>query len=166
MISLSFALVWVFILVTLAKAIVHHRHPRSMLPQLIPHSDPCYLIEFVGDDEVSSQMEPLVKRLEDDLSTNVRRLNIKNTEYQQMYETVGGSDLPFFYNRRTAQAISGPTMYDNLKNWGMGRSHKYKLTPESIAIENMNKKMRFSMTTVGWNKFLDKIKKKRNRVIE
>lgn len=139
----------------------------SMLPHLTPHSDPCYLIEFVGDDDISSQMEPLVKRLEDDLCTSIRRLNIMHSsEYQQMFEYLNGSELPFFYNRRTAQTISGPTMYDNLKNWGMGRTHKSKLTPEAVAIEKANKKMRFSMAAIGWNKFLDRIKKKRNRVIE
>ncbi|RYG67715.1 hypothetical protein EON64_06840 [archaeon] len=81
-------------------------------------------------------MEPVVKRLEDDLKIKVRRVNInRRADFVMLYEAVGGmstSTIPFFYNRRTAQAISGPSPYDNLRRLAMGSTlHSFVEQPES-----------------------------------
>lgn len=97
--------------------------PRTLLPQLTPHPDDCYLLEFVTDDnDHCIQMEPVVQRLEKDLSTKVRRINIgRRADLTMLFDTVGGNEcgnVPYFYNRRTAQAICGATPYRNLRKLG------------------------------------------------
>jgi hypothetical protein len=82
-------------------------------------------------------MEPVVRRLEVDLGTKVRRINInRKQEYVKLYECVGGNEcgsVPFFYNRRTAQAICGATPYQNLKNLAMGKPiHFFHDAPQSV----------------------------------
>jgi hypothetical protein len=82
-------------------------------------------------------MEPVVRRLEVDLGTKVRRINInRKQEYVKLYECVGGNEcgsVPFFYNRRTAQAICGATPYQNLKNLAMGKPiHHFHDAPQSV----------------------------------
>lgn len=104
----------------------HNRNaPKLLLPQLPPHKDQCYLLEFIADSNNNcEQMEPVVRRLEDDLHTKVRRLNIQaKPEYMQLYEYLNGPEggnLPFFYNRRSAYAVCGPTTYKNLMRWALG----------------------------------------------
>lgn len=87
---------------------------RELLPKLLPHKEKDYIIEFVSDgSDACDQMEPVVKRLEEDLGIKVRKINIsRRQEYGQLFEVCGGNEcgnLPFFYNRRTAQAICGAT---------------------------------------------------------
>lgn len=111
---------------------------RKLLPKLPYHPDNCFLIEFHSDNNpLCDQMEPVMERLENDLQTKFRRINIsKRAEFINLYEIVGGTEcneLPFFYNRRTCQAICGPTTYKNLKLWGMGKlTSQFKDTPENL----------------------------------
>ena len=96
------------------KAISTTTSTRQLKPQPPPHPDQSFIIEFVGDGvEGCKQMEPLVKQLEQELGTKVRRVNIgRRQDFAALFDLVGGNEggnLPFFYNRRTAQAICGPT---------------------------------------------------------
>ena len=93
--------------------------PRRLLPQVVPHPDTSYLLEFVTEDNESCDfMRPLVKRLEKSINTKVRRLNIgARADLAALFEMVGGNEcgnVPFYFNRRTAQAVCGPTVYNNL----------------------------------------------------
>jgi hypothetical protein len=120
------------------KSVLTEIKPRPLLPQLQPHDDTCYLLEFISDEsDHCSQMEPVVRRLEHDLRTKVRRINIsRKHEYVKLYECVGGNEcgsVPFFYNRRTAQAICGATPYHNLKNLAMGKPiHFFHDAPQNV----------------------------------
>jgi len=111
---------------------------RTLLPKLLPHPDTSYLIEFVSDSsDHCAQMEPVIKRLEKDLQTRVRRINIsKRSDFMSLFECVGGTEcgtVPFFYNRRTAQAICGATPYSNLKKLAMGDpTHLFYDAPQNI----------------------------------
>lgn len=132
--------------------------PRSLLPQLPPHKDTCYLLEFISDgSDHCAQMEPVVQRLEKDLRTKVRKINIsRKHEFLKLYDCVGGSEcgtVPFFYNRRTAQAICGATPYQNLKNLAMGKPiHFFNDAPQNIddKVEHDPRRQR----GVGWSDYL------------
>lgn len=119
---------------------------RKLLPQLPPHRDSSFLIEFVGDGvEACIQMEPLVQRLEKELGTRVRRINIaKRPDFMALFDLVGGNEggsLPFFYNRRTAQAICGPTYYSNLLKLGTSdRRHLFYDVPTQEQELNDNRR--------------------------
>jgi hypothetical protein len=42
-------------------------------------------------------------------------------EFMPLLESIGfdeGGQLPFYYNRRTGQAVCGATTYANLRKWG------------------------------------------------
>ncbi|KAJ1429332.1 hypothetical protein B484DRAFT_449448 [Ochromonadaceae sp. CCMP2298] len=98
---------------------------RTLLPKLLPHEDNQYIIEFVTDNsEPCEQMDAVVERLEKDLNLTVRRVNInRRAEFYSLFECTGGTEcgtVPFFYNRRTAQAICGATPYKNLKKLATG----------------------------------------------
>lgn len=102
-----------------------------LLPNLPPHSDDQYLLEFVSDGSHKCKlMEPLICELEQRLRTKVKRINIKSDEGHILYEKVGGHEgggIPFFYNRRTARAISGGTTAFNLNQWATGQTeHRFK----------------------------------------
>jgi hypothetical protein len=97
----------------------------TLLPKLLPHEDTCYLLEFHSDNcDHCEQMEPVLRRLEDDLDTKIRRINIfRRREFMGLLEAIGFDEcggLPFYYNRRTGQAVCGATSYLNLKRWGTG----------------------------------------------
>ena len=82
------------------------------LAKLLPSKDNSYLIEFHADDtDHATQMEPVLRRLEDDLQTKVRRVNIsRRREFYTLMEAMGHEEcgqLPFYYNRKTAQAVWG-----------------------------------------------------------
>jgi len=69
-----------------------------------------YLMEFHSDStgsDASSQMEPVLQRLEDDLDTNIRRINVfRRREFMTLLESIGFNEcgnMPFYYNRRTGQ---------------------------------------------------------------
>lgn len=109
---------------------------RFILPQLQPHEDDSYLIEFHSDNcDHCEQMEPVLQRLERDLNTKVRRINIfRRREFYGLLEVMGHDEcggLPFYYNRRTGQAVCGATSYANLKRWGVGAvNHLFQDAPE------------------------------------
>jgi hypothetical protein len=111
--------------------------PRKLLPKVPPHPDTCYLLTFVSDNnDMCNQMEPVVERLEEDLDTTVRRINIyRRREFMTLLDSIGfneGGQLPFYYNRRTGQAVCGPTSYLNLKRWGTGDlRHLFQDPPEN-----------------------------------
>lgn len=110
---------------------------RVLLPNLPPHEDNCYVLEFISDgSDYCIQMEPVVQRLEKDLGIKVRKINIsKRQDFVKLYDCVGGNEcgtVPFFYNRRTAQAICGPTPYQNLKKLATGNpTHFFNDAPQS-----------------------------------
>ena len=99
---------------------------KLLKPKLVPHPDDVYLLEFHTDNnDHCEQMEPVVQRLEDDLQTKVKRINIfHRKEFMYLLESIGfdeGGQLPFYYNRRTGQAVTGATTYANLRKWGTGQ---------------------------------------------
>lgn len=116
-----------------------HSSERMLFPKLTPHPDTDFMLVFESDGVKSCQeMQPVIKRLEEDLSIKVRRINVNSRpDMAMLYELVGGSEtnaLPFFFNRRTAQAISGPTPYPNLRKLAMGDPNHYfieNLLPET-----------------------------------
>jgi hypothetical protein len=111
----------------------------TQLPRVLPSEDKSFLISFVSDEyDHCKQMEPVLKRLEDDLGTVVRRINIfRRREFMGLLEAMGHNDcgtLPFYYNRRTGQAICGATSYLNLKRWGTGDlKHSFMDPPEGLS---------------------------------
>ena len=111
---------------------------RVLLPKVAPHEDKCYLIEFVSDgSDHCEQMKPVVERLEKDLRTTVRVVNInRRSEFAELFECVGGNEcgsLPFFYNRRTAQAVCGATPYTNLRKLATGDPmHLFHEAPQNL----------------------------------
>jgi hypothetical protein len=108
------------------------------LAKLLPHNDDCFLIEFHSDNnDHSKQMEPVLQRLEEDLRTKVRRVNVsRRREFYGLMEAMGHDEcgsLPFYYNRRTAQAVCGATSYLNLKRWATGDlKHLFQDPPENM----------------------------------
>ena len=109
-----------------------------LLPKPCPHEDSCYLLEFHTDNnDMVDQMAPVLERLEEDLGTKVRRINIfRRKEFMGLLEAIGFDEcgsIPFYYNRRTGQAICGPTSYLNLKRWGTGDlKHMFQDPPENL----------------------------------
>lgn len=135
------------------------RQKEKMKPQLVKHPDDIYLLEFISDhNDHCEQMEPVkhynqfitfnpailhydrtqvVQRLEADLKTKVRRINIfRRKEFMSLLESIGfdeGGQLPFYYNRRTGQAVCGATTYMNLKRWGTGDlNHMFQDPPQTL----------------------------------
>eukprot|EP01041_Mallomonas_annulata_P004899 gene4899-9766_t len=111
---------------------------RKLLPKLLPHNDPCYLIAVGADNNDNcEQMEPVLQRLEEDLDTKVRRISLsRRREFLTALEIMGHDEcggLPFYYNRRTGQAVCGATTYVNLKKLGTGDlNHLFNDAPENI----------------------------------
>jgi hypothetical protein len=98
---------------------------RRFVPQVRPHPDTKYLLELVTDDTNPTLfMEPIVNRLEDELETKVRKINIqRRPDFLLLFEALGGNEggqFPFFYNRRTRKAICGTTYYQNLLSLACG----------------------------------------------
>ena len=58
---------------------------------MLPHEDTSYLIEFHSDNcDHCEQMEPVLKRLERDLGTKIRRINIfRRREFYGLLEAMG-----------------------------------------------------------------------------
>jgi hypothetical protein len=115
---------------------------RKLLPQLPPHPDTSFIIEFVADGvDQCKEMDQVVKRLEDDLKIKVRKISIgRRQDFLRLFDLVGGNEggnLPFFYNRRTGQAICGPTPYANLKRLAMSNpSHLFYQPPTKLGDKN------------------------------
>jgi len=118
----------------------NEERPLAFLPKLSPHSDDCYLLEFHSDQtEYKDEMEPVLKRVEDDLDTKIRRINIfRRREFMGVLEQIGHDEcgqLPFYYNRRTGQAVCGATSYMNLRRWAVGDLKAVFMDPP----ENLNR---------------------------
>lgn len=84
--------------------------PLTRTPLPISTYCPSYLMEFHSDStgsDASSQMEPVLQRLEDDLDTDIRRINVfRRREFMTLLESIGFNEcgnMPFYYNRRTGQ---------------------------------------------------------------
>ena len=112
----------------------------SFLPRLFPHSDKSYLVEFHSDGaEHRDDMEPVLRRIENECNTKIRRINIfRRREFMGILEKIGHDEcggLPFYWNRRTGQAVCGATSYSNLKRWAVGDLRAVFLDPP----ENLNK---------------------------
>jgi hypothetical protein len=106
----------------------------KLTPQLPPHSDTSYLIEFHSDQvENAGYMEPILQRLERELGTRIRRVNImRKREYMNVLETIGHDEcgtFPFYFNRKTGQAVCGPTSYMNLRRWAEGDTKTIFMDP-------------------------------------
>jgi hypothetical protein len=120
------------------KTVIMGKETSRFLAKLLPAKDDSYLIAFHTDDnDHAAQMEPVVKRLEEDLQTKVRRVNVsRRREFYTLMEVMGHDEcgqLPFYYNRKTAQAVCGATSYLNLKRWGTGDlKHLFQDPPENM----------------------------------
>jgi hypothetical protein len=66
-------------------------------------------------------MDPLVKRLENEVDSKVERLEIwhneGNAKLMKEYDKSHCGGVPFFFNKRTGKWICGSTDYDQLKEW-------------------------------------------------
>ena len=92
-------------------------------------------MEFHSDttgSDASSQMEPVLQRLEDDLDTTVRRINVfRRREFMTLLESIGFNEcgnMPFYYNRRTGQGS-----HCNYSNQPSYTLFKYSLTPPPLS---------------------------------
>jgi len=74
-----------------------------LLPKLLPHEDTSYLIEFHSDNcDHCEQMEPVLQRLERDLGTKIRRINIfRRREFYGLMEAMGHDECGGEYSVRT-----------------------------------------------------------------
>ena len=104
------------------KSCNNDENKKPFLPKLLPHEDNSYIMEFHHDGcDHAEQMEPVLQRLEDDLDTKVRRINVsRRKEFFQLLHAVGHDEcgsFPFYYNRRTGQAVCGATSYMNLRRY-------------------------------------------------
>jgi len=129
---------------------------NRFLAKLLPHEDSSYLIEFHSDNcDHCEQMEPVLQRLEDDLGTKIRRVNIfRRREFYGLMESMGHNEcggLPFYYNRRTGQAICGATSYKNLKRWGTGDLKTlFQDPPENMFEQEVDTSKKRSIGTKGF----------------
>jgi len=78
-----------------------------------------------------------------------------------LLESIGYDEcgtLPFYYNRRTGQAVCGATSYLNLKRWGTGHlQHLFQDPPENLY--EMDTEAHVKKGDVGLKGFVtDKIK--------
>ena len=133
---------------------------RRLLPQLPPHKDTCFIIEFVSErSDQCKKMESIVRDVENVLNIKIRRIDVsQKPSFLQLYECVGGNEcgnLPFYYNRRTAQAICGATYYENLMLLAMGELPLFRADPTQIT-QNMITK-RGKVREMG---FFDYVKEK------
>lgn len=64
-------------------------------------------------------MEPIVDKLEKELNVKIDRLEVwYNQSNRQLLDKYADFTIvPFFYNEKTSQKISGETDYETLKNW-------------------------------------------------
>ena len=101
--------------------------------------------------------EPVLKRLEEDLDTKIRRINVsRRQDLPALLEVMGHDEcgnFPFYYNRRTGQAVCGPTTYKNLKAWGTGAMmHSFMQAPENIHEQEFDKSKQRKVGMAGfWN---------------
>ena len=80
-------------------------------------------MEFHSDStgsDASSQMEPVLQRLEEDLDTDITRINVfRRREFMTLLESIGFNEcgnMPFYYNRRTGQGrLTANTPFPPLK---------------------------------------------------
>jgi hypothetical protein len=95
------------------------------------------------------KMLPVLDRLEEDLDTKVRRLNVnRRKDFLAILECVGHDEFggfPFYFNRRTAQAVAGATGYSNLRKWATGHvQHIFQDPPENMHEQEPDYSMRQS----------------------
>ncbi|CAM9838949.1 unnamed protein product [Phaeothamnion confervicola] len=93
-----------------------------------------WLIEFTGYNcDHCDTMEPLVERLEKEFKVPVEQFIVwegsSKFDLMQLLDTVECRGLPFFYNRRSRQAICGATSWRNFRNWGLGKKCKVFAPP-------------------------------------
>ena len=129
---------------------------NRFMAQLLPDNDSSYLVEFHSDNcDHCEQMEPVLQRLEEDLQTKIRRINIdRRREFYSLMEAMGHDEcggLPFYYNRRTAQAICGATSYANLKRWGTGSLKAlFQDPPENMFEQEVDNSRKRKVGTSGF----------------
>lgn len=81
-----------------------------------------HLIMFTGTECTHChEMEPLVEKLEKELSVKVERLevwhNAENAKLLKQYDQDFCGGIPFFYNMKNDRWICGSVEYDELKSW-------------------------------------------------
>jgi thiol-disulfide isomerase/thioredoxin len=82
------------------------------------------LIMFYADNcEPCVVMNLMVERLEKEHAVKVDRLEVWfDKENQKLLEKYAGlSTVPFFYNERSGEKISGETDFDTLERWALGK---------------------------------------------
>jgi hypothetical protein len=145
---------------------------RPLLPKVLPSKDNRYLLEFVVDEEDScQQMEPVVRRLEEEFDTKVFRISInRRSEFYTLLESIGFNEcgnVPFFYNRRTAQAICGPTGYKNLATWARGKGvHQFNQPPTVESFDFENRRSDIGMKGFLQDKFAPNMQRQLGEMLE
>jgi thiol-disulfide isomerase/thioredoxin len=85
-----------------------------------------YLLEFYGREcHFCREMEPLVKKLEEELGVKVKRIevwhNAANAKLMEQFDKGFCGGVPFFFNKKTGKWICGATTYEKLKEWALGK---------------------------------------------
>lgn len=80
------------------------------------------LLEFYGTEcPHCHRMDPLVERLEKELSVKVEKLEVwhneANAQTMTHYDKGFCGGVPFFYNTATGEYICGEAPYEVLKEW-------------------------------------------------
>lgn len=83
------------------------------------------LLEFYGTEcEHCKDMEPLLKRLQEEEGIELTRLEVwhnqKNAELHQELDQGKCGGVPFFFNKKTKQWLCGSVSYEKLKAWATG----------------------------------------------
>eukprot|EP00187_Rhodella_violacea_P006720 CAMPEP_0174898376 /NCGR_PEP_ID=MMETSP0167-20121228/21310_1 /TAXON_ID=38298 /ORGANISM="Rhodella maculata, Strain CCMP736" /LENGTH=199 /DNA_ID=CAMNT_0016138937 /DNA_START=36 /DNA_END=631 /DNA_ORIENTATION=+ len=95
-----------------------------------------YLLEFHGVEcDHCVEMQPLIKRVEEELKIPVRQFevwynedNLRLLQTLDKFNACGG--VPYYFNKRTRGWICGATDWDNFKAWAEGRAHQRMKPPE------------------------------------
>ena len=83
------------------------------------------LLDFYGTEcPHCHDMDPLVEKLEKELSVEVVKLevwhNTENATLLKKLDTIGCGGVPFFFNEKTGKALCGAVDYETLKKWAKG----------------------------------------------
>lgn len=85
------------------------------------------LLEFYGTEcSHCRAMEPLVEKLEKELSVKVEKYecwhNEENDDLREKYDGGACGGVPFFYNTETKAGICGEASYEVLAAWAKGEA--------------------------------------------
>ena len=85
-----------------------------------------YLLNFYGTECVSCrEMEPLVEKLEKELTVKLKRIevwhNSQNAAYLEKLDMNRCGSVPYFHNLKTGKWLCGKVDYETLKKWALGQ---------------------------------------------